>query len=118
MAEFVPRKCPPGCVYAMQAHNGGDGRKVEHCGYILYTDKPRGCDPGKNCKRYQKGDRRHAALRVRQRRSGGCAFQWDERAGYRMWKEGHTDREIADALGTKRDIVGDTRRRKWMKEDK
>lgn len=108
---FEPVKCPPGCAYAMSCDSGPEG---VHCGFILYTGRPRGCDPGPGCNQYRKKKRPvRAALRIRK---AGPKFTWDVDAGKRMWLEGKTDREIADALGVKRETVGNLRRKKWMKE--
>lgn len=111
LTQFKPVTCPPGCVYAMKLHNGPGGEKVLHCGYVLYMDRVRGCDPGPGCIRYQRG-KKHGPVGLRT----GPKYTWDEPRGKKMWLEGKSDREIADALGVKRDTIGDTRRRKWMKE--
>lgn len=112
MAEFKPVKCPPGCRYSMCSHAFGK-ETVKHCGYILHTGERRGCDPGPGCTRYRRGGRLGNCTHIR---LGGPKFAWDEPAGKRMWLEGKTDRQIADALGTRRDNVGRVRRLKWMKE--
>lgn len=129
---FKPVKCPPGCVYSMVAGGATDGVCSQHCGFILYTGQLRGCDPGPGCTRYRTGRRCGSIPGVQAvvaegnvirpdgtiRRAGGRKFTWDEQAGKRMWLEGKTDRQIADALGIRRDTVGDCRRRKWMKEER
>lgn len=49
--SFTPKKCPPGCVYAM--HDGN----IRYCGYILITGHMRDCEPGYGCIRYSRGNR-------------------------------------------------------------
>ncbi len=119
MAGFVPQKCRPGCRYAMAMTSRAEGTELRGCGYLLQTGKMRGCDPGPECSRYQRGQRRQRGSGAGLRNYGqkqGPKFKWDAEAGRRMWLEGKTDREIADALGTRRDNVGFVRRKYWMKE--
>lgn len=112
---FKPAKCPPGCAYAMRLHNSAGGELLCHCGYILITGESRGCNPGPGCKRYRiRKKRGNTSILLKK---NGPRFQWDEPKGKKMWREGKTDREIADALGVDRETIGKTRRRKWMKED-
>lgn len=110
MGEFRPAKCPPGCKYQMAISGSGE-EMTRHCGYILIADQMRGCDPGPGCSRYTKGGRTHQ-YRVRQKRG----YSWDERMGFRMYLDGKTDRQIADALGVRRELVGETRRKHWVFE--
>lgn len=112
---FEPVKCPKGCIWAMLMGNGPKGETIQHCGYILHPGNgARGCEPGPGCKRYQAGKKPgKTTIRVKK---GGSRFRWDEPRGKKMWKDGKTDREIADALGVDRETIGKTRRRKWMKE--
>lgn len=114
---FEPEECPADCRYLMQVHSGLK-EKVVHCGYILLTERMRGCDPGPGCRAYEPGKRLSKSVGRTVKTNRGPKFTWDERTGFRMWLEGATDREIADELGVSRDLVGDTRRRKWMKEAK
>ena len=113
---FEPVKCPPGCKYAMIAKHNKDGSVDEHCGYVIYMDQLRGCDPGPDCIRYEPGARiADSRFRPKQR---GPKCGWDERKGFAMWQSGKTDREIADELGISRKLVSATRRRRWQKEAK
>lgn len=114
---FEPEECPADCKYLMTL-NHGQGKETTHCGYLCLTDELRGCEPGMECKRYEPGERLSKSVGRTVKTNRGPKFTWDERAGFRMWLEGATDREIADELGVSRDLVGDTRRRKWMKEAK
>lgn len=49
--SFTPAKCPPGCKYAQVLDVEGNQTRY-HCGYILQTGSPRGCDPGTWCNKY------------------------------------------------------------------
>lgn len=102
MAGYTVNACPKDCIYLQNVHG-----EIMCCSYILNTSKMRGCDPGPGCKRY-------VGMRKRpNRRKPG----WDTATGKRMWLEGKSDREIADALGVRRDTVGEYRRRVWRHED-
>lgn len=106
---FEPVKCPKDCVYRMNFHYG-----MTMCGYILITERMRGCDPGPGCIRYTTGTKKKNVLCVKPR---GVKASWDTDAGYRMYLEGKTDRQIADALGMGSvRKISEYRKRHWEKK--
>ena len=102
---FKPAKCPEDCMYLQSTHGGA----MQMCGYLLITNQLRGCDPGKNCKRYVglNDDLKHAKHR---------RVKWDVVKGKEMWLKGCNDSQIAREVNVKRDTVKAYRLRVWEKE--
>ena len=42
---------------------------------------------------------------------------WDKEIARKMWMEGKSDREIAEAVGVHPETIRKIRRRKWMNEE-
>lgn len=106
---FEPVKCPKDCVYRMIVVDG-----TYMCGFILVEDELRGCDPGPGCTRYRTGTKAKTTFTIKPR---GVRATWDTDAGYRMYLEGKTDRQIADALGMgSARKISEYRKRQWEKK--
>ena len=91
--EWPGDECPPDCIYAMKLATTSQGWCHRHCGYILKTDQSRGCEPGKNCTRYDNGSNGGALVK-----SVGPA--WNVALGRELWQQGVPQRKIAEQLGT------------------
>ena len=101
-------ECPPDCRYAMKISASAQGVSHRHCGYILYTGKHRGCEPGRGCSRYDNGKKKKPPTK-------GVGPAWDVAEGRKMWPQGATYLEIAESLGTTRASVDRRVRLYWRK---
>ena len=88
-----PLDCKPGCRY--RAADGG-------CSYIFIAGKMRGCEPGKDCTRYQS---RRAPRKKDEITLGGPDKRnhkkapWDVQRGYDLWQQGMSMAGVARDLG-------------------
>ena len=89
--------CPPDCRYSMKTSASAKGVSHRHCGYILYTSKPRGCEPGRGCSRYDNGKKAVQNMPPAGKPTIGPP-RWAAPAR-ELWEEGHTKAEIARRLG-------------------
>lgn len=94
MVSAVP-ECPMDCEYRKTF-----GGHWPYCDYLLMADHMRGCEPGPGCKRYVRRSKHKAPI-------------WDVETGKKMWEEGCTDAQIANALGVRRGTVSGYRERNW-----
>lgn len=89
--------CPPDCRYGMKISASAQGVNHRHCGYILYTGKPRGCEPGRGCSRYDNGKKAAPAAEPVVRPTIGPP-RWAAPAR-ELWEDGISKAEIARRLG-------------------
>jgi hypothetical protein len=77
----------------MKIATTAQGVNHRHCGYILYTGKPRGCEPGMGCSRYDNGKKAEPAVRpiIGPPRWAAPARE--------LWEDGISKAEIARRLG-------------------
>lgn len=108
--------CPLDCRYSMKLSFAAKGIAHRHCGYILYTDKPRGCEPGRACTRYDNGKKAVQAMaptgKPRKPRKPGWA-----REGRELWEDGISKAEIARRLGVSWSQVGYRCKMHWKKNE-
>ena len=81
------------------------GRSTGTCDYIFVMGIRRPSLPGKDCTVYLSRKEGEEILRKP---------KWDTEAGRKMWLDGKTDKQIADALGTTDRAVNLYRYRKWI----
>ena len=81
------------------------GRSTGTCDYIFVMGIRRPCLPGRDCTVYLKRKEGEEILRKP---------QWDTEAGRKMWLEGKSDQQIAEALGTTKAAVQLYRCKKWV----
>lgn len=77
-------------------------KNTNTCDYLIVTDKRRPCPPGKGCKVREKEIYTESGKRIR----------WDERQAWELYKQGLTDTQIAEAVGTTSHTIGNWRQRK------
>ncbi len=82
------------------------------CGYFCITGRRRPCPPGAGCTEYIRDERaaKERAQAPRQRQ-----ISWDTDHARRLWQDGATDQEIADAVGASKDAVRHWRQRRQMR---
>ena len=107
--------CPPDCRYSMRLTGATHGTGRRHCGYILYTGKPRGCEPGKACTRYDNGKKAVQAMAPVGKRSIRPP-RW-AREGRALWEDGHNKAEIARRLGVSWSQVDYRCKMHWKKNE-
>lgn len=77
---------------------------TETCDYWLIEDRLRGCPGGPGCDK---------KITKKEYRKMNPAGKWDKAAGMKMWQEGKTDKEIAEAFCVTPSAVFQIRKKKW-----
>lgn len=97
MSKIIDPYCE-GCYYCGSA--GG----LHTCDYIFIADRRRPCPAGAGC-----------TVRITRKEMLMGALSWDVDAGYKMWLDGSSDKEISKALHIAISTVSYRRRKYWEK---
>ncbi len=102
--------CPPKCKYS------GVVSHYRCCDYLEIVGKPRGCEGGQNCEKYEravKKVRRYAS----HLRSYPSRLTFDAESARKLIELGLSDKAVAEELGTKKAYIARWRERNDIAEN-